>query len=148
MSGLAVNVYRTAAHEQPPCRFMKTSGVSKCVWRPRVLLRLVADRFDIVAVGIRHERGVVGGVVVGPEPGPAIVLPARGHGGGVERVHRRPVLRREGDVRRPAGPALPQPEGRRPLRPEAPPGPALVLPGNPDRPPATREASPAHRQAL
>src|SRR5439155_1560242 len=68
MSGLAVNVYRTAAHEQPPCRFMKTSGVSKCVWRPRVLLRLVADRFDIVAVGIRHERGLVGGVVVGPEP--------------------------------------------------------------------------------
>src|SRR5947199_9607175 len=123
MSGLAVNVYRTAAHEQPPCRFMKTSGVSKCVWRPRVLLRLVADRFDIVAVGIRHERGVVGGVVVGPEPGPAIVLPARGHGGGVERVHRRPVLRREGDgaptrgarpapARRPAPPAA-----RRPPRP-------------------------------
>src|SRR6476659_5325257 len=37
--------------------------------RPEPLLRQVADRFDVVAVRVAHERAVVARVVLGPDAG-------------------------------------------------------------------------------
>ena len=53
----------------------------------------VADGLDVVAVGIEDEGAVVVLVVVVADPGRAVVGPAGGERGRVERVHRRPVGR-------------------------------------------------------
>ena len=47
---------------------------------------LVADRLDIVAVGVEHEGAVVGGVIVGADAGRAVVLAAGRDGRLVERI--------------------------------------------------------------
>ena len=58
----------------------------------------MADRLDVVAVGIAHERAVVVGVVLGPHPRLVQHLGAGGDGRVEERVDRRPVGGGEGDV--------------------------------------------------
>ena len=59
----------------------------------------MADGLDVVAVGVAHERAVVVLVVLGPHRGLVQHLGAGGHGGLEEGVDRRPVGRRERDVR-------------------------------------------------
>jgi hypothetical protein len=58
----------------------------------------VADYFDVVAVGVAHERSVVVGVVLGPDPRLVESLGAEAFGGLEEGAHRSPVGRLEGDV--------------------------------------------------
>src|ERR1700748_3778575 len=53
--------------------------------------RLVADRFDIVAIGIEHERAVVMLVIVGTQSRRAVVGGAGLEGGAMERHHGRAV---------------------------------------------------------
>ena len=52
----------------------------------------VADRFDVVAVGVVDECTVVVRVVDRARPRRAVVLSAGGQGGGMERVHQGPAL--------------------------------------------------------
>src|SRR5689334_18964702 len=59
----------------------------------------VTDRFDVVAVGVEHERAVVRRVVVLADPGPTVVVAARLEPGGVEGVDGRAVRAVERDVR-------------------------------------------------
>src|SRR5258705_13192441 len=58
----------------------------------------VADGFDVVTVGVEHERAVVIFVVVRARAGGPVVLAAGGHRGPVERVHLGVVLGAKGDV--------------------------------------------------
>jgi hypothetical protein len=58
----------------------------------------VADRLDVVTVGVQREGAVVAGVVLA-RPRHAVVAPAGGEGGGVEAVDGRTITRLEGDVR-------------------------------------------------
>src|SRR5262245_27005863 len=58
----------------------------------------VADRFDVVAVGIAHERAVVVRVVLGPHPRLVQHFGPGGHRGVEEGAHRGPIGRLEGDV--------------------------------------------------
>ena len=46
----------------------------------------MADRFDVVAVGVKHKGAVIVGVVLGAQAGGAVVLGARLDGRGVEPV--------------------------------------------------------------
>jgi hypothetical protein len=64
------------------------------------VLRLVTDRFDVVAVEVDHVAAVVGLVVMRPEPRRAVVRSSCGERSGVERVDRRSIGRREGKVQR------------------------------------------------
>ena len=48
----------------------------------------MADGLDVVAVGVAHERAVVGGVVLGPDAGLVEHLGAGADRGGEERVDR------------------------------------------------------------
>ena len=61
-------------------------------------LRRVADGLDVVAVGVEHVGAVVVGVVDLADPGRAVVGPAGGERGGVERVDGRAIGGRERDV--------------------------------------------------
>jgi len=58
----------------------------------------VADRFDVVAVGIEYEGAVVVGVILRAQPRPAVVLAAGGDGGAIEGVDGGAVLGGDGDV--------------------------------------------------
>ena len=62
-------------------------------------LSLVADRFDVVAVGVEDERAVVGRVVVLADAGRAVVGAAGRERGRVEGVDRLAVVAGERDVR-------------------------------------------------
>ena len=84
----------------------------------------VMDGFDVVAVGIAQEDGVVAGVVFRPFPGSVQHLHPGRHGGLVHGVDRGPVRRAEGDVQFPG--LVP---GRR-AEPE------VGTPSGPDRPTA------------
>ena len=59
----------------------------------------VADGFDVVAVGVAHERAVVGGVVLGPHAWLVEHFRAGGLRRFEPRVDRGAVRRLEGDVR-------------------------------------------------
>lgn len=67
--------------------------------------RIPANRLDIVPIRIQHERCVIP-LVVRPFPRRAIVPPAMGHRGLVERIHHVPVMRLERQM---------QPPGQLPL---------------------------------
>jgi hypothetical protein len=58
----------------------------------------VAHGFDAVSVGIEHERGVVAGMILGPQPCRAIVHPASRERGGMERAHSGSMGRSEADM--------------------------------------------------
>jgi len=60
---------------------------------------VVADRLDVVPVGIEHVGGVVVRVVVRTETWRAVVAPSRLEGCGVERVDGGAVVAIERDVR-------------------------------------------------
>src|SRR5215510_3703396 len=60
--------------------------------------RCVADRLDVVAVGIEHESAVVVGVIVRPQPRRAVVLATGGERRAMEGVDRGAVLGGDGDV--------------------------------------------------
>jgi hypothetical protein len=60
----------------------------------------VADRFDVVAVGIEHERAVVVGVVLRTQPRRAVVLPAGGQCCAVEGIDAGAILGGDRDVQR------------------------------------------------
>ena len=60
--------------------------------------RLVADRLDVVTIGVVHERPVVVLVIVRADAGRAVVLRAGGHRGGVELADDRAAGRTERDV--------------------------------------------------
>src|SRR5689334_10536335 len=62
-------------------------------------LRRMPDRLEVVAVGIERERAVVAARVLRTEAGRAVVAPAGGERGGVERVDRLARRGAEGDVR-------------------------------------------------
>ena len=80
----------------------------------------VADRLDVVAVGIEHEGAVVVGVVVGPEARCAVVAAADGERGGMKPVDDGPVVGGERDVDALAlRPAAAHPEERLAVRAEA-----------------------------
>ncbi len=70
-----------------------------------VSLRKVVDGFDVVAVGVEHERGVVVLVIVRPQAGRAVVDATRRQGRRVEGLHLGAILRREGDMQ-PSGERL------------------------------------------
>ncbi len=53
----------------------RRAGVGIGLGSPLSLFRLVADGFDVVAVGIEHERAVVGRVILGRMPGAPLSLP-------------------------------------------------------------------------
>src|SRR5262249_42222655 len=80
-----------------------------------------ADRFDIVAVGVEQESGVVGWAVVGAQSGLPVIAPADLETLRVEAIDRGPVAGREGDMasawRRTRGAV--QPQGRFALLPKA-----------------------------
>src|SRR6266545_6168848 len=63
-----------------------------------------ADRFDVVAVGIEQERGVIAGAVVRAQSGPSVVATAGFETVGVEAIDGGPIGRAQRDVR--AGPSV------------------------------------------
>ena len=65
-------------------------------WHPSA--RLVADRLDVVAIGVEHERSVVVGVVDLAHPRPPLSVAAGRERGGVEGIDHLPVLGGERDV--------------------------------------------------
>src|SRR5438477_13210866 len=83
-----------AKHERPDAgsgsggRYSRVAGSVICFIR---LLREVADRLDVVAVGVAHERGVVVLVVFRSETGGAVVRRACGQRGPVERLAASPI---------------------------------------------------------
>ena len=85
-----------------PCRSPGIGG--SAVVRRRVasasavFLRLMADRLDIVAVGVPHEGAVIVGVILGPDPRRVEHLGSAGHGRVEEGPHRGPVGGDEGQV--------------------------------------------------
>ena len=89
------------------------------------MLRLVTDRFDVVAVEVDHVAAVVGLVVVRPEPRRAVVRSPGGKRSGVERVDRRSIGRREGKVQRRRRFALSDVEVDAVWRPPSDPSPGL-----------------------
>src|SRR5689334_20852556 len=64
------------------------------------LLRPVANRFDVVAVGIEHERAVVVRVIDLAHARRSIVLAARFQSGCIESTHQLTILGDECDVQR------------------------------------------------
>jgi hypothetical protein len=76
----------------------------------------VAYGFDIVAVRIEHEGGVIGGVVLGPEPWrPVVSAPCRDRGM-IENIDGGTAWSHEGDMQGPARlRALTDPEDGLPL---------------------------------
>src|SRR5689334_22603522 len=62
--------------------------------------RRMADRLDVVAVRIEHERAVVIRVIVRPQSGRPVVAPARRYRRLVERVDLLPIRGAKGDMRR------------------------------------------------
>ena len=58
----------------------------------------MADRLDVVPIGVPDEGGVVGGVVLGPEPRLVEDLGADRRGGLEESTDRVPVAGGEGDM--------------------------------------------------
>jgi hypothetical protein len=60
----------------------------------------VADRLDIVSVGIVDEGGVVIGMIVRADAGRAVVATAGGKRGAMKRIHRSAVLGEKGDMKR------------------------------------------------
>src|SRR5262245_4671446 len=64
----------------------------------RALLRPVADGFDVVAVGVEHERRVVRRVVVLAQPRLAVVGAAGMERCSMEAADGRPIPGCEGDV--------------------------------------------------
>jgi hypothetical protein len=55
-------------------------------------LRRVADRFDVVAIGIEHEGAVIIGMIMRTNARCAVVAPARSEGRLVESINRGAVL--------------------------------------------------------
>src|SRR6478752_2981394 len=78
----------------------------------RLSIRAVAYGFDIVAVRIEHEGGVIGGVVLGPEPWrPVVSAPCRDRGM-IENIDGGTAWSHEGDMQGAARlRALTDPEG-------------------------------------
>ena len=72
----------------------------------------MANRFDVVAVGIEDKRPIVIRMVMLARPGQAVVLSTRGERGGVKRVHDLPVGGGECDVQRSVRLPHPYPEVR------------------------------------
>ena len=70
------------------------------------LCRRVADGFDVVAVGIEHERAVIVRMVMRANSGCAVVASAGRHGCLVEGVHRGAVLCHNRDMQRLVQPAF------------------------------------------
>ena len=58
----------------------------------------MADRFDVVAVGIDHERGVIVGMVVRAQARGAVVGRARSQGRGMESIDGGAAICGKGDV--------------------------------------------------
>src|SRR5690606_25378999 len=72
----------------------------------------VADRFDVVAVGVQHEGAVVIGMIMGPQARCAVVAAARGKSFAMEGIDQCARGNRERDMRA-AGPlAVADPEVR------------------------------------
>ena len=59
--------------------------------------------FDAVSIGIEHERGVVAGMILGPQSRLAVVHPASRERGGMERAYPRPIRRPEAQMSATAG---------------------------------------------
>src|SRR5690349_16386750 len=95
-----------------------TAPTSSARAMSRVYLRIVAmacllgwslaqaDGFDVVAVGIDEEGGVVARAVIGAQAGLAVVAPARVEPGAVKAVDRGALIGAEGDMRAGSGRAL------------------------------------------
>ena len=66
----------------------------------------MADRLDVVSVGIKHECAVVVRVVVRPQAGRAIVLAAGRKRRTIKCVNRGAVFGSDRNVQRTVGPAL------------------------------------------
>src|SRR5262245_58534227 len=58
-----------------------------------------ADRFDVVAVGIEQEGGVISGAIVGAQTGAAVIAAASLEAGGVEAIDGGAIEGAERDVR-------------------------------------------------
>ena len=80
-------------------------------FRDHALCRIVADGFDIVAVGVEDERAVIVRMIHWPQPRPAIVAAAGRDRRGVEGVDLGPAARREGDSA--GGPSAARPPASR-----------------------------------
>ena len=70
----------------------------------------MADRLDVVSVGVEHVGRVVVRVVLGPNARRAVVAPSRVEGRRVEGVDRRTVVALESDVGAADGVATADPE--------------------------------------
>lgn len=86
------------------------------------------DRFDLVAVRIAHEGGIVVWMIVRPQAGRAIASSACREGCRVERIHRGPVGRTQRDVDAIAGMRC---AFKRRMHPELGEGPGLAERGAP-----------------
>lgn len=64
-------------------------------------IRRVTDGFDIVAVEVEDERGVIVLVILRPQPERAVALSAVGHRGVMKGVDLRPGRDLEGDMKPP-----------------------------------------------
>ena len=93
-------------------RRQRSRGCRRGRW-PRAqrarLQRPVADRLDVVSVGVEDEGAVIVGVIVGPEAGRAVVPSSRGERGAVKRLDLGARFCGEGDMR-PAFRPLPRPD--------------------------------------
>src|SRR5205809_8145288 len=66
----------------------------------------MADRFDVVAIEVAHERGVVARMILRAEARGAIVAPARSQSRLVERAHGGARLDHEREMQRRCRPAV------------------------------------------
>src|SRR5262245_24441714 len=92
-------------------RSIGSSWISTCM-RRAALLRAVADRLDVVPVGIEDEGAVVARVVLGARARCAVVSPACRQRQAVENADAGPVLAAECDVEPRGGRALLDPEAQ------------------------------------
>jgi len=79
MAGRAQSVGHRARGPSGGLRHRAAGGVVQpacLILRPACVTRRVADRLDIAAFGIQHEGAVIVGMIVGPDPGRAVVPPA------------------------------------------------------------------------
>src|SRR5262245_12462331 len=68
--------------------------------RPILSAWPVADRLDVVSIGIKYKRAAIIRVIVRPHVGRTVILAARGQRRAVERVNRGPVFRSDRNVQR------------------------------------------------
>jgi len=83
---------RTRAKARPGRLALPKGGIAQN------LARLMANRFDIGAIGIEHERAIIIGMVIGPDARESVVDRSRRESGDMKAIDLGSRLRGEGDM--------------------------------------------------